>query len=98
MKSAPAPTALLIWSMVRTVPAPSSIAGNFFLIRLIDSSAASVLKVISTAGRSPARREAAKFSESPAFSIFTTGKTPIELILSHMSSIRTTIPFIIYFV
>ena len=64
-------------SLVRTVPAPTSISGNCSAIRRIDSSAASVRNVTSAHGSPPSTSASASGTASFTSSSTTTGTTPI---------------------
>ena len=63
-------------SVVSTVPAPTSISGNFSAIRRMDSSAAAVRKVTSAHGSPPSTSALARGTASFVSSSTTTGTTP----------------------
>ena len=94
--SAPAFLALSTCSGQSSVPAPTSIWGNFLLISLMASSAAGVRKVISARGSPPSVRACARGSASSTFSILTTGTSlaaaSLSVILSIFSSINGSAP------
>ena len=77
MNFAPAATARSTCSVVRTVPAPTSICGNCSAIMRIDSSAASVRNVTSAHGSPPSQSAFAKGAASFASFNTTTGTIPI---------------------
>ena len=76
MNLAPASTADLHWSSVRTVPAPTSISGQDSATAAMLSRAAAVRKVISITSMPPARRALAVGTASPALSRTATGTMP----------------------
>ena len=91
---APAATARSTCSVVRMVPAPTNISGNFSLIMRIHSSAASVLNVTSAQGSPPSQSAFAKGSASLASSNTTTGMIPVFLICSNTGFIGYHFSFI----
>ena len=82
IKRAPAARARSACSMVRTVPAPTSISGKHSVMIRMDSSAAAVRKVTSAQGRPPLQRASANGAASLGSSSTTTGTIPIFWIFS----------------
>ena len=78
MKEAPASMARSTWSLVRTVPAPSSISGISLWIRRMHSSAQAVRKVTSAAGRPPSDRALHRGRASSTLLKAMTGIMPIS--------------------
>ena len=76
MNSAPAAMARSTCSVVRTVPAPTTISGNSVFMMRIDSSAASVRKVTSAHARPPSQSALARGAAFAASSSTTTGTIP----------------------
>ena len=76
MNLAPAETARSTCSVVRTVPAPTTMSGYSDVMMRIDSSAASVRKVTSAQARPPSQSAFARGAASFASSSTTTGTIP----------------------
>ena len=95
---APAATARSTCSVVKTVPAPTSISGYFSEMIRIDSSAASVRNVTSAQGSPPSHNAFANGSASFASSSTTTGTIPIFLISSKTLFIIASIFIFTFFV
>ena len=87
MNLAPAAMARSAWSIVRTVPAPSSISGTSLLIILMQSSAQAVRKVTSAAGSPPSTSALHRGTASSTLLKAITGMMP-------MSETRLRISFI----
>ena len=93
---APAPIARSTCSTVKTVPAPTSISGNFFAIARMLSSAASVRKVTSAQASPPATRAAPNGSASLTLFKTTTGTIPIAPIFFNVSFITSSTNILVF--